>query len=169
MTAKMAKNNGVAEEETDDPKMSGRRENRAAAMQYLYVSQANAGVSPLKPPSAEELAVFFEMKDKPRRYYSFAEELIFGSTEHISEIDSLIQKYAKNWSVDRIARVDLAILRLAVFELLYRNDIPPIVSINEAVDLAKTYSSGESGRFINGILDSVKSTLKRPLRTSERT
>ena len=67
--------------------------------------------------------------------------------------------------MDRIARVDLAILRLAVFELLFRPDIPPIVSINEAIDLAKTFSSGESRRFINGVLDSVKGRLNRPLRT----
>lgn len=76
--------------------------------------------------------------------------------EHSAEIDAAISKSAKNWSMDRIARVDLAILRLAVFELLFRDDIPPIVSINEAVDLAKTYSTAESKRFINGVLDNVK-------------
>ncbi len=157
------------EDKTDNSKMSSRRENRAAAMQYLYMSQANAGASPLGvSPSAGELDGFFEMKDNPRAYYAFAEELISGAMAHMPEIDALIQKYAKNWSMDRIARVDLAILRLAVFELLYRGDIPPVVSINEAIDLAKTYSSGESRRFINGILDSVKSTLKRPLRTADR-
>ena len=62
--------------------------------------------------------------------------------------------------------MDLAILRLAVFELLFRTDIPPVVSINEAIDLAKEFSSGESRRFINGVLDKVKSTLTRPLRSA---
>ena len=88
--------------------------------------------------------------------------------EHLAEIDEKISRYAVNWTIDRIAKVDLAILRLAIFELEYRPDIPPIVSINEAVDLAKTFSSAESKRFVNGILDKVKTTLTRPFRTAVR-
>ncbi len=148
----------------DNSKMAGRRENRASAMQFLYMREMSNVLSGDALEEQARLDAFFEMKDKPRSYYSFAEELIAGALAHMDDVDSLIQKYAKNWSLDRIARVDLAILRLAVFELLYRDDIPPVVSINEAIDLAKTYSSGESRRFINGILDSVKGTLKRPLR-----
>ncbi len=87
---------------------------------------------------------------------------------HKGEIDAVISKSATNWSTDRIAKVDLAILRLAVFELLFRDDIPPVVSINEAVDLAKEYSSGEARRFVNGVLDRVKGTLSRPLRTANK-
>jgi len=70
--------------------------------------------------------------------------------------------------MDRMAKVDLSILRLAVFELLFRDDIPPVVSINEAIDLAKDYSSKESRRFINGVLDKIKTTLTRPLRTANQ-
>ena len=94
--------------------------------------------------------------------------MIAGVNVNIEEIDAIISKYATNWSIDRIAKVDLAILRLSIFELLKREDIPPIVSINEAIDLAKSFSSAESKRFINGILDSVKTTIHRPLRTSQK-
>lgn len=141
-------------------KMRGRRENRAAAMQFAYMRAANKDV-----PINQLLDSFFETKEEPREFYGFASELIAGMEEHSAEIDAAISKSAKNWSMDRIARVDLAILRLAVFELLFRDDIPPIVSINEAVDLAKTYSTAESKRFINGVLDNVKNGLNRPLRT----
>ena len=94
--------------------------------------------------------------------------MIAGVNANIDDIDFTISTYATNWSIDRIAKVDLAILRLAIFELKKREDIPPVVSINEAIDLAKSFSSAESKRFINGILDSVKTTLNRPLRTSKK-
>ncbi len=141
----------------------GRRENRAAAMQFAYMRAANPEL-----PLDRALDAFFETKDEPRAVYAFAIELIEGMEAHSAEIDAAISKSAKNWSMDRIAKVDLAILRLAVFELLFRGDIPPIVSINEAIDLAKTYSTSESKRFINGVLDNVKGGLTRPLRTAEK-
>ena len=94
------------------------------------------------------------------------EELAVGAWQHKTQIDHEIRKHTKNWDFDRIARVDLAILRLAIHELLNRLDIPPIVSINEAIDLSKVYSSPDSKRFINGILDRLKDNLDRPLRTA---
>lgn len=139
-------------------KLASRRENRIATMQFLYM-QIVSGAD-----LADDLSAFFATKDNERDFYAFAEELIAGVNEYRQEIDELIAKYATNWSIDRIAKVDLAILRMAVFELCHRDDIPPIVSINEAIDLAKSFSSAESKRFINGILDSVKKTLNRPLR-----
>jgi N utilization substance protein B len=71
---------------------------------------------------------------------------------------------AANWDLDRMAGVDRNILRLAIYEMLHREDIPPVVSINEAVDLAKKYSTEDSGKFVNGILDNIKSRLDRPAR-----
>ena len=132
-------------------------------MQFAYMRAANPEM-----PLGNALDAFFETKDEPRAVYAFAIELIEGMEAHSAEIDAAISKSAKNWSMDRIAKVDLAILRLAVFELLFRGDIPPIVSINEAIDLAKTYSTSESKRFINGVLDNVKGGLTRPLRTAEK-
>ena len=143
-------------------KLASRRENRIATMQFLYM-QIVSGADLI-----EDLSAFFATKDNERDFYAFAEELIAGVNEHRQEIDELIAKYATNWSIDRIAKVDLAILRLAIFELLHREDIPPIVSINEAIDLSKTFSSAESRRFVNGVLDNVKGTLSRPLRTAKK-
>ena len=107
----------------------------------------------LPPPTAEEAAVRL-----------FAEPLIRGAIEHREKIDGQIKKYAANWELHRIAAVDRNILRLAIYEMLYREDIPPIVSINEAVDIAKKFSTEDSGKFVNGILDKVKSELMRPAR-----
>ena len=94
----------------------------------------------------------------------FAEPLIRGTVEHLAEIDGKIKQYARNWDLHRMAAVDRNVLRLAIYEMLYRDDIPPVVSINEAVDIAKRFSTDESGRFVNGILDKVKGDLMRPAR-----
>jgi N utilization substance protein B len=110
---------------------------------------------------------FFSERPQPREYYAFAEELIQGVIRDLALIDEVIGKYAKNWAFGRIARVDLAILRIAIFELMRRTDIPPVVSINEAVDIAKEFSTEESKRFVNGILDSYKEELGRDPRKAE--
>ncbi len=140
---------------------SQRRESRAAALQFLYAWSVN-------PPAnlAEDLRIFFEGLEKPRDYYTFAEKLIHGTIEKVDEIDGYICGLAHNWEFDRIARVDLAILRIAMFEMLFRKDIPPIVSINEAIDLSKQFSTADSKRFINGILDRMKDKLDRDARFS---
>jgi N utilization substance protein B len=138
-----------------------RRACRAAAMQFLYMWDANTGTD-----LAAGLRLFFEGQDHPRDYYSFAEELVNGALEQQAAIDELIKKQAHNWAFNRIARVDLAILRLAIYELLHRRDIPPVVTINEAIELGKTFSTPDSRRFLNGILDKVKDSLDRPSRTA---
>jgi len=107
----------------------------------------------LPPPSAEESAMRL-----------FADPLIRGVVEHRQELDDVIRKYARNWSLERMAVVDRNILRLAAYEMLHREDIPPVVSINEAVDIAKKFSTQDSGKFVNGILDKVKQDLMRPAR-----
>ena len=95
------------------------------------------------------------------------EELIHGAIEHMAEIDGHIRTLAHNWEFDRIARIDLAILRLAIYEMIYRKDIPPVVSINEAINLSKQFSNADAKRFINGILDRLKSQLGRDARKAE--
>lgn len=107
----------------------------------------------LPPPTAEEAAT-----------QAFAEPLIRGTLEHAAEIDAEIKKHAKNWDIHRMAVVDRNVLRLAIYEMLHREDIPPVVSINEAVDIAKRFSTEESGKFVNGILDKIKGELMRPAR-----
>ncbi|MBN1914107.1 MAG: transcription antitermination factor NusB [Candidatus Omnitrophica bacterium] len=87
---------------------------------------------------------------------SFATELVCGVVENLDPIDKKIIQYAANWKLERMAVVDRNILRLGGFELLFRKDIPPKVSINEAVELAKKYSDKEAAKFVNGILDKIK-------------
>ena len=94
----------------------------------------------------------------------FADALIRGVVENRDAIDDAIKKHAHNWDLHRIAVVDRNIMRLAIHEMLHREDIPPVVSINEAVDIAKKFSTEDSGKFVNGILDKVKGDLLRPAR-----
>jgi N utilization substance protein B len=110
----------------------------------------------LPPPTAEELSTRV-----------FAEPLIKGTLEHRNKIDEIIRKHAHNWELHRMAAVDRNVLRLAIYEMLFREDIPPVVSINEAVDIAKKFSTQDSGKFVNGILDKVKGDLERPARISK--
>lgn len=85
----------------------------------------------------------------------FTTELVLGVTNNIEQIDKKIVEYATNWQIERMAVVDRNILRLGCYELIFRSDIPPKVSINEAVELAKKYSSPDAGKFVNGILDKI--------------
>ncbi|MDB6029053.1 MAG: nusB [Verrucomicrobiales bacterium] len=105
----------------------------------------------LPPPTTEEAATRL-----------FADPLIRGVVENRDRLDEEIKKYAQNWDLHRMAVVDRNILRLAIYEMLFRDDIPPVVSINEAVDIAKRFSTGDSGKFVNGILDRVRGQLMRP-------
>jgi N utilization substance protein B len=107
----------------------------------------------LPPPSAEELATRL-----------FSDKLIRGVLENRDEVDQRITQHAANWDLHRMAVVDRNILRLAIYEMLHRADIPPVVSINEAVDIAKKFSTEDSGKFVNGILDKIKGELMRPAR-----
>ncbi|MBE6022408.1 MAG: transcription antitermination factor NusB [Cellulosilyticum sp.] len=95
-----------------------------------------------------------EEKKNNKAVISFMESLYFGVYEHLNEIDVVIEKHATNWSFSRIAKVDLSILRLAIYELKY-TDVPQKVAVNEAVEIAKIFSTEKSPKFINGILGSV--------------
>lgn len=143
----------------EKPKRNRRHDNRVAAMQFLYIWESQ------RPPDVVvALHDFMLMQEHPRDYYSFTEELVNGVLGHLEEIDRAIAAHAENWSIDRIAKVELAILRLAVHELLRRRDIPPVVTINEAIEIAKMYAGEDSHRFVNGVLDRMKEGLGRPLR-----
>jgi N utilization substance protein B len=110
----------------------------------------------LPPPTAEEVETRL-----------FADPLIRGVIGHRDAIDEHIKKFAKNWDFHRIAAVDRNVMRLAIYEMLHREDIPPVVSINEAVDIAKKFSTQDSGKFVNGILDKVKGEVMRPAKTAK--
>ncbi|MFM1851262.1 MAG: hypothetical protein RIS54_946 [Verrucomicrobiota bacterium] len=139
-----------------------RRDGRVAALQYLFAWSMN------EPKNlAEDLRLFFEGKDEPRDHYAFGEELIQGVILNAAEIDGTIKTLVHNWDFNRIARMDLTILRVAMYEMKFRKDIPPVVSINEAIDLSKQFSNADSKRFINGILDRFKDQLGRDARKAE--
>jgi len=99
---------------------------------------------------------FNEQENISAELKEFSAELLGGVAEHMQEIDKKISKYAANWQLERMAFVDRNIMRLGCFELIFREDIPPKVAINEAVELAKKYSGSESGKFVNAILDQIK-------------
>ena len=86
----------------------------------------------------------------------FTDELVKGVITNLDTIDKKIAEYATNWQIQRMAVIDRNVLRLSCYELIFRQDIPPKVSINEAVELAKKYSGPEAGKFVNGILDKIK-------------
>ena len=139
-----------------------RRDGRVAAVQFLYSWELN------RPEDlANALELFFPEMEQPRDHYAFGEELIHGTIEHVAEIDAHIRALAQNWDFERIAKIDLTILRVAIFEMLYRKDIPPVVSINEAINLSKEFSNMDAKRFINGILDRLKDQTGRDARKKQ--
>ena len=131
---------------------------RLAALQEAQTGPTYGAPVELPPPTPEEIATRM-----------FADALVRGVLQRREELDGVIQRYAKNWDLPRIAVVDRNILRMAIHEILHRDDIPPVVSINEAIEIAKRYSTEQSGRFVNGILDKVKDEILRPARTAKDT
>lgn len=119
------------------------------ALQMLYAVDVNPSEDlPSIPQATEGVKVNYESLD-------FAEELVRGVRDHRARIDGVISEKSKNWSLERMSKVDLGILRMAIFELLFRADIPKNVTINEAIEVAKKFGTKDSPAFINGILDEV--------------
>ncbi len=132
--------------------MGVRRRARGYALQVLYALDVN---DTAKAQSAvDQYAGWFELNLEPRAV-SFAAAAVARVVEHLSEIDETIQHASRNWRIERMARVDRNILRLATGELRHAEDIPVKVIINEAVELAKRFGSSESPAFVNGILDRI--------------
>jgi transcription antitermination factor NusB len=123
---------------------------RELALQFLYQVDVRGR------EVADDLDAFLAEEESDRTASEFARLLVRGTLEHRDAIDQQLQTVARNWDLRRMAVVDRNVLRLATFELLYRDDIPPKVSINEAIELGKRFSTQNSGGFINGVLDKVK-------------
>jgi len=141
--------------------MGARREGREAAVQFLYQRDLNAGTS------AETLAQFWELRPAVKKVRDFGIAIAEGVLAHQGDIDEHIRGAASNYDLHRIAAVDRNILRIAVYEMLFCPDVPPVVSINEAIEIAKRFGSDESGRFVNGVLDRIRGELKRPARAAK--
>jgi N utilization substance protein B len=130
--------------------MGARRKAREKALQILFqLDFNNADIEVI-------LEEFWSGHPTGQKVREFAEKLVKGAFAHREHIDLIITSTLENWSIDRLASVDKAILRLATYELLHMPDVPPKVTINEAVEIAKAYGTDESGRFINGVLDKIR-------------
>lgn len=148
-------------------KPGSRREGRTLAIQLLFMLDHNS------TPFEEALPHFMAFErddDKPlapeEKSRVFCEGLVRGVVEHWDEIDGRIKEATANFSLHRIGGVERAILRLAIHEMLHCMETPPVVAINEGVELAKRFSGDEAGRFVNGVLDRIRGTLNRPARTA---
>ena len=97
----------------------------------------------------------------PAHVKAFAEILIKGVVDHLEEIDATIERHSTNWALDRMARVDLSLLRMSVYELLYESDVPPSVVMNEAIEIGKRYGTKDTPPFVNGILDKISRQVER--------
>ena len=133
--------------------MGLRRTARECALQMLY--EFDVG----KHSCDDILVTFWQMNEQPEKVREFANQLFRGSVERLEELDATIQRHARNWRLSRMAAVDRNILRLAVFELTSDCRTPGTVVINEALEIAKKFSTNESAQFVNGILDSIKNEI----------
>jgi N utilization substance protein B len=133
--------------------IGARREGREAAVQFLYQQDLNPDITVLNLPE------FYTLRGLSPSARRFSEILIRGASYYRDCIDNMIQSHTKNYRLMRISSVDRNILRIAIYEMLERPEIPSVVSINEAIEIAKKYSTEESGRFVNGVLDKVRLVL----------
>jgi N utilization substance protein B len=153
--------------------MASRRKGRILAFQALYSWEVNfkrpprtefrAQEAPLVPP---ELLEFSWLEQEKRLSLDegisgFSRLLVAGTIENINAIDRMIKKHLENWDFSRLNRVDLAILRMSTYTLMFQTDVAPSIVINEAIGISKEFGTGESYRFINGVLDSIKQTLQK--------
>lgn len=143
------------------PIMGTRRNSREVALQFLYQEDFTLGADqPYGYDLAERFELFcslFEVNKKARPY---AYAILQGVSAEIERLDQLISEAATNWRLERIAPTDRNLLRIAVYEMLLQEDVPPQVAINEAVEIAKRFAGEDSPKFINGILDSIKDRLE---------
>jgi N utilization substance protein B len=130
--------------------VGARREARERALSLLYEAECR------ECPPADVLA---DLPVEPARY---AVDVVTGVSDHAGDIDALISRFARGWEIERMPVVDRALLRMAIFELLHRPEVPTGAVINEAVELAKQYSTDDSGRFVNGMLARIAEEVRPP-------
>jgi N utilization substance protein B len=142
-----------------NPNWSQRRQNRATAFRFIFQWELN-------PPEDvnAEFSEFLGRLGQDEEYFSFATELVHGVIEKMEVIDSIIRELVTNWEFSRIAKADLALLRVALYEIKYRLDVPPVVIIDETLEISKEFSSENSRKFLNGVLDKALSMMPRPAR-----
>ena len=138
--------------------MATRRQAREWCFQILFELDMN-------PAEVDRVfKLFWRERKTDAQTRAFAESLVVGVRGHLAEIDAKIKEYAHNWDIKRMGVVERNVMRMALYEMLYCDDVPPVVSINEAVDITKYFGNAESGKFVNGILDRARKDLTRPPR-----
>ena len=138
--------------------MATRRQARDWVVQILFELDLNPGDVEVV------FGHFWSERKADRKSRAFAEDTVRGVQEHHKEIDACLKKHAEHWDIHRMGVIERNVMRMALYELMHRTDIPAAVSINEAVDIAKYFSNTESGRFVNGILDRARKELGRSAR-----
>ncbi|MDR1107738.1 MAG: transcription antitermination factor NusB [Spirochaetaceae bacterium] len=140
--------------------MASRRKGRILAFQALYSWEA-AGV----PPGGaipEELLSFSWLEKTPDEEMSdFSRLLVMGTIENIAAVDAMIRTHLKNWDFSRLNRVDLAVLRMSTYTLLFQDEVAPSIIIDEAIGISKEFGTDDSYRFVNGVLDSIRKTIQK--------
>ncbi|MCX7710362.1 MAG: transcription antitermination factor NusB [Clostridia bacterium] len=135
----------------------GRRASRELAMKLLYQLEIQ------KEDRDEQINAALVDEDLTEKDKQYITDVVDGVGKNMEQIDKIIEQHSKGWKINRIPKVDLSILRLSIFEIVFREDIPLNVSINEAVELAKKYSTEDAGSFINGILGKVPQSKALPV------
>jgi len=135
-----------------------RRDGRILAVQFLY--QQETAEAPEK--TAEALKLFWNLTRASDNLKRFAQPRIDGVLKHQDELNEKIQQVSQNWDLSRMAPVDRCVIRVALWEIFHEPEVPPVVAINEAVEISKALSTEESGRFVNGILDRIHKESTRP-------
>lgn len=130
---------------------------RIAVMQTLFAYEFRANVD-----AAKMLKYNFEAFSDKLTETAFAESLLMGVIENLKNIQEVLQKEAPEWPIERIAPIDRAILEIGIYEILFSKDVPPVVAINEAVEVAKSYGDTNSPKFVNGVLSTVMNKYKNP-------
>lgn len=139
-------------------KTGHRHQARETALQILY--QWEVGKLPPEDAAARRWQIEDEGEPLPEQARRFAESLALGTAAHVAQLDALIEQHAQHWRLERMAVIDRLILRLAVFEFLHMRDTPRTVVIDEAIELARTFSEQDAVRFVNGVLDGVHHALQ---------
>lgn len=141
--------------------MATRRQARECVVQILFTLDLNKD----KPENI--CRDYWKEHEAEDHFKTFVENHVKGVVAKLAEIDALMTKYAENWDIKRMGGIERNVMRMALYEMLYCDDIPPVVSINEAVDIAKYFSTKDSGKFVNGILDRIRKSIDRPARTRQ--
>jgi len=136
--------------------MGVRRDAREAAVQYLYQRELQGDDSDAGLPE------FYALRGLSPSARRFCESLLAGWAAHRPEIDEAIRRQARNYEFERLSAVDRNVLRIGCHEVLFSDDVPAAVAINEAIEIAKKFSTAESGKFVNGVLDSIRRSHPRP-------